>query len=134
MKEMRNAIRKHFEDAWNKETTVVIDNQNTPANVGEFVRFSVQQSTTEQAAMNTGVKAVRTNGNLIFECFVKAGDGTGRMDTLVEKLIDAFQLQTLSGTNWCVRFRTVLLNQIGQPNGQQKYQFNVIVPFVADER
>lgn len=134
MKDMKNAIWQHFRDAWGNETEIVIDNMKVNNGAKEFIRFLVLIDDTNQASMNGGRKTIRVTGQVMIECFVAPAQGVERTDELFEKISDALQLVSLSGTDWQCLFRAARPITVGQPNGQTKYQINVSVPFVGDIR
>jgi hypothetical protein len=132
--EVRNAVHTHFTTAWNKTTPLFYDNQAVdPSKLTEFARISIRHAESQQASM-AGQPTTRTVGVVIVQLFVKPGIGTKRLDELTDKAINAFQYVALRGDDWSIQFRAGYPADLGQPNGQQFVQVNVITDYFIDRR
>lgn len=126
----RNAIHKHIKDNWTSPLKLTFT--NTLEKAPEFCRVTVLPSVSNQASMGAETKTSRVVGNLIIQCFVKAGEGTAKMDAVTDLIENILKYQVLRGDDWSLTFRSVVPNEIGQTMDNTKYQVNVVVQYYMD--
>lgn len=126
--DIRQIFDSYLSDNW-VTTSIYWDNvdSNLPANVA-WIQPTLLIDFSENATINDG--RTRHNGQYFIRIFLPLSSGTGEGFDIAEALIELFQNKTLDEN--ILTYASSIRN-IGD-GGYGWYQFNVLIPFIADQQ
>jgi len=117
-------LTEHFATQWAAETEIAWPNvEFDPANMDEWVRFTILHGDAEQKSAGGSVNLHRSYGTLIIQIFVKPDSGAKRASQLVDLVSNIWRGLHLSN----MVFRTPYTTEMGVEDSW--YQVNVSCAF-----